>query len=210
MSGMREFLHALFESGHVSVASQLVAEDREEIAALVRDFDRVARLNLAGSAPELDLEVGKWAAKLLYRVSQLVVLRNIEAEEVAAAFREGCPSVRSPATDYSADLFLRYLPDVHAIARRLAADDPLVEQLEKLAADWPLSSVGIKDLSRGSTETFIRDASLRQLYVDRIVENKAFQLAQEPEIAEEIRVSCAAWPELCEEFSPKPAAASLE
>ncbi|CAN5802394.1 hypothetical protein BH09VER1_BH09VER1_49530 [soil metagenome] len=209
MNVMREFLHALFESGHVSVASKLVAEDPEEIGSLVQDFDRVARLNLAVDAPGLDLEVGKWAAALLYRMSQLVVLRTIEAEEVAASFQVRCPSERSPATDYSADLFLRYLPDVHALAKRLAADDPLVAQLEKLAGDWPLSSVGMKDIARGRIDSFIHDASLRQLYVDRIIENKAFHLAQEPEMAEEIRVSCGVFPGLCDEISQTPATISV-
>lgn len=184
---MREFLQALFESGHVSVAARLGVEGEEDVTEVIKDFDRVARLNLAPGVPALDEKVARWAAGLLYRACQMVVLRSVEAAEMEAIFRTPCPATRSPETAYSADLFFRYLPDVHEMAKRLAADDPLVAHLAKLGTDWPLSSTGMKGIERGEIGSFISNASLRQLYIDRIIENKAFHLAREPEMAEEIR-----------------------
>ena len=67
------------------------------------------------------------------------------------------------------DLSLRFLPDVMRMARAANAQDPLVEYLLAWAADWPLSSVGITGVNAGSIDPFIDDASLRALYVDRII-----------------------------------------
>lgn len=197
---MREFLHDLLESGRVSVAPVLEKKGGEDLTSVILDFDRASRLNLVGEAPKVDLPAAQWAATLLYMGCQLVVLRNVDAAEAAEVLQLACPSKRSPETDYSVDLFFRYLPDLYDIAKRVAADDPLVSQLEGLAAAWPLSSVRMQSVGQESIDFFIHDASLRQLYVDRIIESKAFRLAKHPEIVEGIRASYGAFPELCPEM----------
>ncbi len=198
---MRAFLQALFESGHVSVAPSLRPEEQEDLTPAILEFDRVARLSLAGRAPELNLDAAGWAAERLYRICQLIVLRDLDAAQVAEVFRRTCPTPRSPETDYSADLFLQHLPQLHEFAQRLAADDPLVGHIERLANAWPLSAVGIDLLSPGEIGSFIHHPSLRQLYLDRIIERKALTLAREPHIAELIRASYGAFPELCPEIA---------
>src|ERR1700733_7518886 len=97
--GMLEFLQALFESGHVSVSMAFELEEKEDLSAMIRDFDRAARLNLPGMAPKLDPVVARWAATLLYRGCQLVALRNIDASQIAGALRVSSPAARSPETD---------------------------------------------------------------------------------------------------------------
>jgi len=196
-----EFLQALLETGRVSVALSENKTGRQDLTPILLDFDRSARLNLAGSAPKLDLAVAEWAATVLYRGCQLAVLRNVDAGEVAAAFQSPYPSPRSPETDYSADLFFQYLPDLQAITKRLAADDPLVAQLVALASAWPLSCGTMEGGTLGSTDSFFQHPSLRQLYVDRILERKALHLVQEPEIAELIRAAYGPFPALCTEFA---------
>ena len=198
---MRAFLQALFETGHVSAPLTLSTGEKDEITPQLLEFDRAARLNLAGTAPELNLAVAAWAATLLYRTCQLLILRNLDAAQVADAFLLPCPAARSPETDYSADLFLCYLPDLHEIARRLAADDPLVARIETLTAAWPLSGVGMKGIEPDGIESFIHHPTLRRLYLDRIIERKAFLLARDPRVADWIRASYGAFPELCPELA---------
>jgi hypothetical protein len=51
----------------------------------------------------------------------------------------------------------------------LSNGDPLVQELKKLAAAWPLSSVGVSDLTDLNLDTFIGHPALGRLYADRVV-----------------------------------------
>ncbi len=193
---MRDFLQALFQSGDVDVSRSLGDHSREDFSAEILSFDQVSRLNLAGAAPVLDPQTAAWAARMLYQICQLVALRNLAAAEAEKVLRIRCPSERSASVDYSADLFLRYLPNVHAIAKRAAGDDPLVALIEQFAAEWPLSSIGIDGIEPGPVDSFVQDFSLRQLYVDRIIAHNAFHLGKDSRIVAQIRLSRASNPEL--------------
>jgi hypothetical protein len=167
---MRLFLEQLFRDGRVTVpATATPWEFDADAERWVLEFDRSARLSLPGVAPELDFAAAAWAAERLAETVRLAITRDAGLEEIARAFATPCPAARSPSVDYSVDLFFRYLPDVFAWVRRLAANDPLVAALEKLAAEWPLSSVGIVGIAAASIDAFIGHAGLRRLYADRII-----------------------------------------
>ena len=134
------FLNQLGENG-VAIVS-----DHQEIGGsveeTVRNWDAVQRLNLPGNAPELLPEAAAWAATRLYHACQALVCREMPPAQMAAMLREPCPCPASPAVDYSVDLVFRFLPDLLAIARRVAMDDPLVTELLALARAWLAGSAG--------------------------------------------------------------------
>ena len=173
---MHEFLLHLTESGHVAVGpfgleATAPAGNGDGTAAL-REIDRRERLEFPGEAPALSLPAARWAAGTFHQACQLLVCRDVPAETVASALAVPCPQRRSPETHYSVDLVLRHLPDLLATARRLAAGDPLVNALCRLALAWPLSSVGAAGIEAGDLseiDTFIAHRGLRQLYADRIL-----------------------------------------
>lgn len=192
------FLHDLFEHGRLVVDPdpEGLAADPVALGAVLREFDRSARLNAPGTAPAFLEEVAVWAARLLYQSAQFLVCRDLGEPHVRAAFRTPCPAPRGPATDYSADLMLSFLPQLIALARRLASGDPLVEELVKLAGEWPLSSVGVTELAPGPLDCFIEDPCLRQWYADRILERNDLGRIADPRVAAILRESLGARPEL--------------
>src|ERR1700756_2256764 len=169
---LSHFLAALAESGQVTISIDLTESVDAESESTLREMDRVARLNLAGQAPEFIPQAAVWAAQLLHRGCQLLVCRDLDTLVIDQALRAPCPTPRSPATDYSADLALQYLPGLVTMTRQVASGDPLLKALLVLARDWPLSSVGVAGLENLNVESFIADPALRQLYVDRILERE--------------------------------------
>jgi hypothetical protein len=194
---MKHFLEQLFTTGEVTVVPSGAAfEMSSEVNLEILRFDRSARLEMAGEAPELDLSVARWAAQLLAESARLTVARDLGPQHVARIFARGCSEPRSAEVDYSADLFLRYLPDLIRLVERLAAEDPLATRLRKLAEEWPLSSVGVAGLSVAAIEPFIEQPGLRQLYVDRILATGDLSRLSDPRVALAARAALGAHPEL--------------
>lgn len=194
---MRQFLEQLFTNGEVTVVPMGADfESGPEVNGEILRFDRAARLSMAGTAPTLDVAVATWAAKMLAESARFTIARDLGTEHIRRVFSQTCPKLRSPEVDYSADLFLRYLPDLVNLVERLAADDPLAAHLRQLGADWPLSSVGIKGLSIASIGSFIDHPGLRQLYVDRILATCDTSRLSDTQVAEAVRSALGAYPEL--------------
>ena len=189
-----EFVHALLDSGRVSVPPDETALD--DLSTAVGVLDAAARPELAFEPPALSAAAAAWALEVLYRACQALVFREVDAAQVRRVLARPCPAPPSPAVCYSADLALRYLPDVLALARGIAPDDPLVGGLTTLARAWPLSSVGVPELGEVDPWTFLGDRSLRQLYVDRIIERGDAARLAHPEVRAAVRESLGAYPEL--------------
>jgi hypothetical protein len=167
---MLTFLHELIEQGRVTVALTPEQAVGEELVLAISHVDRKERLALAGDTPALLHDVAIWSLGMIENACRFLAYREFEGEDIAAVMNINCPDSASPEACYSADLFLRYLPDVIKLARGMGQADPLVKHLVTLAAQWPLSSVGVAGLSceAKEVEAFIGHPSLRQLYLDRI------------------------------------------
>jgi hypothetical protein len=197
------FLHALYEHGRLVVTSdpEGLAADPGELREAIGEFDASARLNIAGRAPELSFEAAAWAARILYQCAQFLVCRDAGEDRVRAALQKRCPLPHGPSVDYSVDLLFVYLPQMIALARRLAEGDPLLAELRRLASEWPLSNVGVDEITVGAIDSFIGDASLRQLYADRILERGDARRLADPRVAETLRVALGAHTHLAGEIA---------
>jgi len=182
-----EFVTALLEGdGRVRVGVEPLAVSELPGAAGV--LDRAVRPTLAFDPPPLSLPAAEWAILLLHRACQALVYRDIDGQAVRAGLALACPVRPSPRACYSVDLAFQFLPELLSLARGIAEQDPLVEGLRKLAAAWPLSSVGVRDLSDDLDVTaFIDEPSLRRLYADRIVERKDLLRLKHPAAREAVR-----------------------
>src|SRR5262249_35367399 len=85
------FFTELFESARFLVASEPLAELDPVVAAILISAEKVAALNLAGASPPFCLSTARWAALLLYRASQFVVCRDIDAKTTQQLLQEKCP-----------------------------------------------------------------------------------------------------------------------
>ena len=167
---MLRFLTELTTDGRVRVSSALDGGD--DVATIVRSADAAARAELAGDGPPLSRVAATWAAGVIEAGCRFLVYRAYDACAIADALCRPCPAPPGPSTSYSADLFLRHLPDLVRLARGLSADDPLVAHLTAVGRQWPLSSVGIPALAEAPLDVrpLVDHAALLQLYIDRIID----------------------------------------
>lgn len=195
-----QFVEDLMDAGRVRVPSSAAVP--AQLTEAMHALDRIAAPELAFEPPQLVAPAGEWALLVLYRACQALVYRQMEAEDVARELARPCPTPLSPAACYSVDLAFRVLPDILSLARGIAEQDPLVEGLMALARAWPLSSVGIKGVGEVDVAPFIRDASLRRLYVDRIIERGDHSRLNHAGVREAVREAIGAYPQLVPNLSP--------
>jgi hypothetical protein len=200
---LRCFLISLFENGRVEVdePSAPLEEHSREADEVLISLDRLARDELAFTPPELMLDVARWAAELIYRGCQLLVYRQLDAQTAKQWLSAACPRPLSAGTIYSADLTLRYLADLLTLARAVAEQDVLVAELLRIAAAWPLSSVGIAQVAANQldprgVEFIMADRSLRQLYVDRIIARQDRGRCEHAAVSEGVREAIGMYDEL--------------
>lgn len=165
------FINHLVHDGQVTVVDQLIPFTPTELAhaqeALLAYYQE-DKLEMPGQAPDFDAAAALWAAGYVYHAAQLTVIR----EAGIAAIDHWLPPYEAPLTSgsiYSADLCLRYLPDLLSLSKGLPPDDPLVTRLKTTAMQWPFSSTGMNLSATGNTDLIIACPSLLQMYADRII-----------------------------------------
>jgi hypothetical protein len=194
------FIQSLLEAGRVKVPPG--DEPPDGIHEAIADLDRVARSEAAFGPPALSAPAASWALTIVYRAAQALVFREIDADAVRHMLAVPCPLPPSPSVHYSADLSLRYLPDLLALARGIAPDDPLVAGHTALARAWPLSSVGVAGAGEVDPSAFLNHPSLRQLYVDRIIERSDASRLAHPAVRAAVLEAVGAYPSLAPKLSP--------
>ena len=185
-----DFVSSLLETGRVRVPppGQSAATPLKGLEPAVAELERSIRPDLAFDPPALSPAAAGWALSTVYRGCQALVYREMEAAAVHEALSRPCPDNPSAAVCYSVDLSFRYLPDLLSLARGIAPADPLVAGLIALARAWPLSSVGVPGVAGPyDLRPFIAHPSLRQLYVDRIIERADSSRLVDPTVVELVR-----------------------
>jgi len=185
--GLGTFIKALIEEGRAVVSAGPLPPDPETALVALSQVDQLARAELGLETPPFSAEAALWAARLFYHLCQFTVCRDIPAEYIEGQCRIPCPLSRGPEIDWSADLTLRHLPRLFELARHLSSADPLVQELKRVAAAWPLSSVGIPGLEKLSVNTFLDHPALCRLYADRIYERGDDSRLGDPRLDELLR-----------------------
>lgn len=202
-SSPASFLQALAHDGRIVVSPEPITAPDESVLSVVLELNQRGQSELAGEGPGFSSDTALWAATLLYQICQFIVCRDIGEGQIAAAFASECPAARGPETDWSADLLFRHLPALYRLAQQLSNGDPLVQELKKLAAAWPLSSVGISDLSGLNLDTFITHPALGRLYADRVVAAADSSRLGDPRVDELLRADLGIHRELAPEIASR-------
>lgn len=194
----RDFLTALLADGAVSVGpyGPLPEQDAAAGDLVLAEMERTARLEMPGNPPPFDPLAGRWAGVQFYRACQFTIYRNLDAETLAAELGRGAPQPITPATHYSVDLVMRYLPQLLKFARSAAETDPLVTQLMQWAVDWPLSSVGVAELPQIEIAGFADNPSLLQLYADRLLAHGDASRLADPRARAAVASAVGRYPEI--------------
>jgi len=121
-----------------------------------------------------------WAAKILYHSAQLYLIReNTEKniENLIPAFKGS----RDISSILSADLSLRFLPQIIVALNSVDPEDPLIAMLEEILTHFHYSGIGYDlDLKNVNWQEELKDKTYRKLYLERIVEKKDYKLAEIP------------------------------
>lgn len=168
------FLIDLMQSGQVSVPHEMVKFEHDaskDTVILLESYHRSDSLEMPGIAPNFHAGAAIWAAKYIFTTIQLLLLRNIEVAEIDLYLKD-YDGEKSSEASYSADLTLRFLPDLLKFGSGLSPADPLIAKLKSTAEKWPFSSVGIEGLTSQADENILAHPSLRVAYIDRIIQKK--------------------------------------
>jgi hypothetical protein len=173
MTALTAFLQALLKHGTV-VFREPPVPSKDERAGVLPVLQRAFadyRLDIAGPRLEFQADTALAAAELLRQACWFLVHRGAPAEEVERQMTLAPPA--STADHLSADLLLRFIPQVHRRARGVAPDDPLTARLAQALRHWPLSGV-LSDVVEPplTPPDFDGHAGLQMLYAERLARNE--------------------------------------
>jgi hypothetical protein len=169
VSDLAVCIQSVMNEGRAAVSMHSSGADDTDSLPVLEQLDEFARDELALELPAFSPATALWAARLFHQLCRFIVCRDIPQEQINVACSIACPEPRGPETDWSADLTLRHLPNLFQLARHLSNADPLLEQMKKIATEWPLSSVGIGGLEKLNLDSFVHHPALRRLYADRMI-----------------------------------------
>lgn len=156
-------------------------EEQEAADYFETEFEK-ERLEFLSDQILFDKEAAVWAAKILYHSVQLYLIR----ENTEKDLKKLIPEFRGQFTlssKLSADLSLRFLPQIIVSLKNVDPNDPLVALLENTLKQFHYSGIEIElDLENINWEEELKDKTYRKLYLERIVENKVYRLAEIPYI----------------------------
>lgn len=170
---MSDFLAELLEEGRIGFRSgnaPLTGPSADDLARLAGEF-ATASLSMAGPAVGFEPRVAWEAAELVHGEAWALVNRGERPEALRHRLRmPGTPTTASE--HFSADLLLRYLPQILRRARGLDPTDPLAEILAESLRRWPLSGVlsDVEEPPVGPLD-FGDHPGLMLLYAERLASN---------------------------------------
>ncbi|UKB84738.1 hypothetical protein LF887_03590 [Chryseobacterium sp. MEBOG06] len=165
----------LFSSLHeISLKEELDAADYFET-----EFEK-ERLEFLSDQLICSKETAVWAAKVLYHSAQLHLIRENTAKDMDKLIPE-FKGVRNISSILSADLSLRFLPQIILVLNIADSEDKLITILEDILTLFHYSGIGYDlDLKNINWEKELEDKTYRKLYLERIVEKRDYKLAEIP------------------------------
>ncbi len=139
--------------------------------------------------PGYDGKAALWAAQIVFFASQLLLYRRNKDSEITSILPD-YPEEITPGAILSADLCLRFLPEISRKAKEIDTDDALVAVLETHLQTWHYSGIGYplkNDVL--SFDIIFSDKCLKQVYINRIIEQKSVLLAGIPLLKREVMAS---------------------
>jgi hypothetical protein len=188
MNNKRAFLDTIY---HLRTEEQIILYDKlieipkkdeaDAILFLESEYEKEA-LHYPYAAPQFNAKAALWAAKTVYFAAQLFLYREHKIEELKTILPKYEGTMNASAM-LSADICLRFLPQINDELRIVDADDPVVGIFSDYLLQFHYSAIGF-DVKRDeiNATTIFSDDCLQQLYLDRIVERKDILLAGIPEI----------------------------
>ena len=182
------FLDTLFRlrnDGHITIFTDIQdipKKEEQEVATFLESEFENERLEFLSDKIDYDSETAVWAAKILYRSAQLYLIRKDTDKNLEKLIQPFKGKMNVPAI-LSADLSLRFLPQIISALQSADPEDVLIKMLENILNQFHYSGIGFDlDLEKIDWEEELKDKTYKKLYLERIVEKKAYKLAEIPYI----------------------------
>jgi hypothetical protein len=144
-------------------------EEKEAIITFLRTEYLQESLDFPYQAPLFDKEAALWAAKTIYIAAQLILYRQHAPKDLDELLPD-YQGIMSPAAILSADLCLRFLPDMLVQLKLIDFDDKLIPILEKFLTKWHYSGIQYPlDIEKLYFETIEKDFCVKQMYTNRVL-----------------------------------------
>ena len=175
---MLQHLHQHEEVLLYSNILNITNEEQQEVTDYLETKYKEESLEFPYQTPSFDQEAAIWAANILYSASHLLLHRENRVEDLNKILPPFFIRV-TPSAMLSADLSLRFLPDLIKQTEVIDPEDMLIDILERHLTTWHYSGINY-DLPINELDLkFIKtDNCLYQLYINRIIEFKKQKLAQ--------------------------------
>lgn len=156
-------------------------EEQDAADYLQSEFER-ERLNFLVDTIPFSKNAAIWAAKVVYHSAQLYLIRKDTTKDLQKLIVD-FQSEKDISAIISADLTLRFLPQIYDALQVADSEDPLIKMLENILKQFHYSAVGCDlDLEEINWVEELKDKTYRKLYLERIAEKKDYKLAEIPYI----------------------------
>jgi len=156
-------------------------EDNVLISYLESEYDN-EKGNYPFEAPHFDAQAALWGAKTVYFSAQLILQRQDTHKELQKLFANEPENV-NPSSILSVDLCLRFLPHLYNELKNIDPLDPLLNLLTPIMEKWHYSAIGLLMSHENlNFECYLSNPTVKQLYLDRIIQEKAIEWAEFPQI----------------------------
>lgn len=164
-------------------------QELEAIEFLRKEFEN-EKLNYPSDKIEsFDAGAALWAAKTIYTSAQLMLYRENKDTELELLM-PSYPRPISASAQLSADLVLRFLPDIITHLKMINADDAVIKILEKHLVQWHFSGIKYSlNYEELDFSLVVAGRCLMQLYIDRVIEYKRISLAKHPALINGVKAS---------------------
>jgi hypothetical protein len=152
-------------------------EEDEVILFLETEYEKEI-LEYPGLVPEFNAAASLWAAKTVYLAAQLLLHREHKVSDLSMLLPDYCGNIDASAV-LSADICLRFLPQIIAEIKRIDPEDLILPILEKHLIRFHYAAIGFEvEIEDLNFDVIAANDCLLQLYIDRVVQRKAIKLAQ--------------------------------
>lgn len=167
---------------------------------LEEEYNREA-LQYPSGIPPFHAAAAAWSALIVYKAAQLILYRENKPEDLRALLPVYGAEQNASAI-LSADLCLRFIPVMRQHLHVIDPEDPLLEILDALLAQWHYSGISASsDISKLDLAPIVSSPALLALYTERIIYYRKTELARHPAFIETVRASLSIYSDsLCKEL----------
>jgi MoxR-vWA-beta-propeller ternary system domain bpX4 len=155
------------------------ADEAATLTFLAHEYQTEA-LDFPHIPPVFDEQAALWAAKTVYIAAQLMLFRTQKTAELSDLLPAFANEI-TPSAIVSADLCLRFLPDMLTQLKGIDSQDGLIDILENTLSQWHYSGIQYGVNTENTDFSLLKNNDcLLQLYANRITFFKKMRLAQHP------------------------------